>query len=193
MKKRIKIQGALIFLAVVVFAAFAGYLLPDSQSGLSRQIADGAGAALFLLGYALRIMARGYKSELNPDGKSLVTSGPYALTRNPMYLGTLLIGMGVILLLLKWWAGLIFLAVYLAIYLPQISKEEKKLRIFFGVEFRDYCRKTPRFFPGVKSFLRKDKQSRLQLKSAWIKKEANSFIPTSIFVAFVKIWEMLCR
>ncbi|MGA2775309.1 MAG: isoprenylcysteine carboxylmethyltransferase family protein [Candidatus Omnitrophota bacterium] len=189
MKKRIKIQGFLIFLALLALIFFYKHLLPVPQNKISRIILDGIGVMLFLSGYSLRIMARGYKAELNPDGKSLITQGPYALTRNPMYLGTLMISLGIILLLLKWWAGLIFLAVYLVIYVPEIKKEETKLLAAFGDEFKDYC-KVPRFFPALTSLLRSDKQSSLEFKFAWLKKEILSLVPTLLFVGGVKIWEL---
>jgi protein-S-isoprenylcysteine O-methyltransferase Ste14 len=188
MKKRIKIQGFLIFLAVIALIVFYKHLLPVSQNSISRTTVDGIGVMLFLLGYSLRIMARGYKAELNLDGKTLITQGPYALTRNPMYLGTLMISLGIILLLLKWWTGLIFLAVYLIIYIPEIKKEEARLLGAFGEEFKDYC-KVPRFFPCLKSLLQPDKQSSLEFKSGWLKKEISSFIPALFFVLGVKIWE----
>ncbi|MFA5275643.1 MAG: isoprenylcysteine carboxylmethyltransferase family protein [Candidatus Omnitrophota bacterium] len=188
MKKRIRIQGFLIFLAVLALVIFYKHLLPVSQNSVSRVIVDGLGVMLFLSGYSLRIMARGYKAELNPDGKTLITRGPYALTRNPMYLGTLMISLGIILLLLKWWTGLVFLAVFLIIYVPEIKKEEVRLHRAFGDEFKEYC-KVPRFFPAPVSLLRPDKQNSLEFKFAWLKKEISSLVPTLLFVGGVKIWE----
>jgi len=188
MKKRIKVQGFLIFLAVLALIVFYKYLLPVSQNSISRITVDGIGVMLFLSGYSLRIIARGYKAELNPDGKTLITQGPYALTRNPMYLGTLMISLGIILLLLKWWTGLIFLAVYSIIYIPEIKKEEARLSGAFGDKFKDYC-KVPRFFPCLKSLLQPDNQSSLEFKFGWLKEEISSFIPVLFFVLGVKIWE----
>jgi protein-S-isoprenylcysteine O-methyltransferase Ste14 len=192
MKKRIKIQGFLIFLAVIMLAAFHKYLLPRPDGNITRIILDLIGLALFLSGYFLRMAARSYKAQLNPDGKTLVTKGPYALTRNPMYLGTLLIGLGIIILILRWWWGsVIFLIIYLSIYIPQINIEEKKLSDFFGGSFEAYCRNTPRFFPGVRSFTRPD--SRIKFKLSWAKPELSSFLTASAFVFLIKIWVLLRR
>jgi protein-S-isoprenylcysteine O-methyltransferase Ste14 len=191
MKKRIRIQGFLIFVAAVFMVIFYKYLLPGPRGGSARMLLDIIGAALFLSGYFLRTAARGYKAELNPDGKTLVTKGPYAITRNPMYLGTLFIGLGIILLVLKWWVAAAFLIIYLLIYIPQIKKEEKKLHDFFQEAFRDYCRDTPRFFPGVKGLMHPDAEIRFKLP--WAKKELFSFSAASLFVIAVKTWELLRR
>lgn len=191
MKARIKIQGFLIFIAVISVIFFYKYLLPNQVLGIWRIIFDAAGIFLFLLGYFLRTVARGYKAELNPDGKTLVIKGPYSLTRNPMYLGTLLIGTGIILLILKWWVAAIFLMAYLWIYIPQIKKEESKLRGLFHSLFDDYCLVTPGFFPNIKSLLRPD--SIMKLKASWVKKELSSFLAASTFILIVKTWELLCR
>ncbi len=189
MKKRIKIQGFLIFTAIVIVVVFYKYLLPGPANNITEITFNIIGAALFLLGYFLRVVARGYKAELNPDGKILVTKGPYAITRNPMYLGTLLIGLGVILLILSWWLAAPFLAIYLLIYMPQIKKEEKKLRDFFQGAFINYCKDTPKFFPTIKSLMHPD--SRIKLKLIWAKKEFPSLAASFLFVAGVKIWELL--
>ncbi|MGD0336065.1 MAG: isoprenylcysteine carboxylmethyltransferase family protein [Candidatus Omnitrophota bacterium] len=190
MKKRIKIQGFLIFLAVVMLAAFHKYLLPGPDGSIAKIILDLIGLTLFLSGYFLRMAARGYKAQLNPDGKTLVTKGPYALTRNPMYLGTLLVGLGIIILILRWWWGsLIFLIIYLSIYIPQIRIEEKKLRDFFGGSFGDYCKNTPRFFPGIRSLMRLDSGIKFQL--SWAKPELPSFLTAAAFVFLIKIWALL--
>jgi protein-S-isoprenylcysteine O-methyltransferase Ste14 len=191
MKTRIKIHGFLIFIAVVLVVVFYKYLLPPRASAAAGVITDIAGLALFLSGYFLRTVARGYKAELNPDGKTLVTKGPYAITRNPMYLGTLFIGLGIILLVLQWWVAAVFLTAYLLIYIPQIKKEEKKLEGFFPGRFKDYCRATPRFFPGIKALMRRD--SNIEFKFAWMKKELSSFAAASVFIIAAKAWEWLRR
>jgi len=189
MKTRIKIHGFLIFIAAVLMIIFYKYLLPSHSGGITRIILDFAGLDLFLSGYFLRTVARGYKAELNPDGKTLVTKGPYAITRNPMYLGTLCIGLGIILLILQWWVAAIFLIVYLLIYIPQIKKEENKLHGFFPDSFRDYCRVTPRFFPSIKAAMQPD--SKIEFKFSWAKKEFSSFTAASVFVITAKAWEWL--
>jgi protein-S-isoprenylcysteine O-methyltransferase Ste14 len=191
MKTRIKIHGFLIFVAVVLAIIFYKYLLPGRSGGSARMIFDLAGLSLFFSGYFFRTAARGYKAELNSDGKTLVTKGPYAMTRNPMYLGTLCIGLGIILLIFQWWVAAVFLIIYLSIYIPQIKKEEKKLDDFFPEVFKNYCRMTPRFFPGIKTLGQPD--SKIKFKFSWAGKELSSFLAASLFIIVVKNWALLRR
>lgn len=191
MKTRIKIQGCLIFIAVVMLIFYSRYLLPDYKNQAQRIFFDIAGMGLFLAGYYLRIAARGYKAELDPSARALAVKGLYALTRNPMYLGTLLIGLGITFLLLKWWLGLIFLSVYLIIYIPQIKEEEKKLSALFGPAFENYCKLTPRFFPRIRALLHPGEWKEIKFKLAWLKKESNSLVPAILFMLGIKIWVYL--
>jgi protein-S-isoprenylcysteine O-methyltransferase Ste14 len=167
-----------------VIAIFYRHILPAHGQGLAWEI---LGLGMVLLGYLLRISARGVKAELNPDGKTLVVKGPYALTRNPMYLGTLLIGIGFIMALLRWWVSAIFLIIYLVIYIPQIRKEEVKLMIFFKGVFIDYCNQTPRFFPKIKKLLATNPGDYLAFKLSWLKKELPSLAMTLVLIIGIKI------
>jgi protein-S-isoprenylcysteine O-methyltransferase Ste14 len=187
MKKRIQIQLTLIFLAGIALVLLHRYLFPLERSETLEII----GVIMVLAGYLLRISARGTKAELNPDGKTLIVQGPYALTRNPMYLGTLLIGLGIILVLLRWWVGVIFLLIYLAIYIPQINREEKTLASRFGDTFKQYCRVTPKFIPRFIKLLRTKPGDYLKIKSGWLKKELRSLILLLLFMAAIKIWQDL--
>lgn len=191
MKTRIKVQGFLIFIAVVMLIFYSKYLLADYKNQAQRIFFDIAGTGLFLTGYYLRIAARGYKAELGLSAKPLAVKGLYALTRNPMYLGTLLIGLGITFLLLKWWLGLIFLSVYLIIYIPQIKKEEKRLFALFGPAFESYCKLTPRFFPRARALLHPEAWQGIKFRLAWIKKESNSLVIAIIFIFGIKIWVYL--
>jgi len=183
MKKRIKLQGGLMAGSLIIIAIFYRYILPEYEHSLIWNI---LGVALVISGYLLRISARGVKAELNPDGKALVTKGPYALTRNPMYLGTLIIGIGFTGILFRWWVSLVFLTAYLGIYIPQIKKEEEKLFGFFGASFKDYCKKTPRFFPNVRGLFNTNPKDYLGIKQAWLKKELPSLIITFVLIVVMK-------
>jgi len=186
MKKRIGIQGFLIFASTCAAVLFYKYLFPSPCEKWAYDYIGIIGMILVLKGYLLRIAARGAKSEMNPDGLTLVVSGPYQLTRNPMYLGTLLIGLGVSFALFKWWVGCVFAAAYLMIYIPQIKSEEKVLSERFGEVFGDYCNSVPRFFPvcgcGMPS-------ANLPIRPDWIKKEASSLAATFAAILLVLLWQ----
>ena len=100
------------------------------------------GCGLILLGLLLRAFASGHVRK----NEALATSGPYAYTRNPLYLGSLLIGMGFALAARSWWVGAVLVVMFLAIYLPVIRGEEAFLRERFP-EFEEYARRVPRIFP----------------------------------------------
>lgn len=190
MKRRIQIQGLLIFLGVALIVFYHKKLLQGAPANIWDIAWNITGVLMVLLGYFLRISSRGCKAELNPDGKTLVTKGPYLLMRNPMYFGTLLIGLGTVLFLFQWWVALIFLAIYLVIYLPQVNREEKKLFGLFPQSFRDYCKTVPKFFPNIALILRMQPKEYLPLKPAWIKKEGSSLVLMVLFMLGLKLWEI---
>jgi protein-S-isoprenylcysteine O-methyltransferase Ste14 len=97
---------------------------------------------LIVPGLAIRALASGHVRK----NEALATSGPYAYTRNPLYLGSLLIGIGFALAARSWCVGVLLVVMFLAIYLPVIRDEETFLRQKFH-EFDEYARLVPRMFP----------------------------------------------
>jgi protein-S-isoprenylcysteine O-methyltransferase Ste14 len=102
------------------------------------------GAVLIVPGVLIRALASGHVRK----NEALATSGPYAYTRNPLYLGSLLMGIGFAVAARSWWVGVALVAMFLAIYLPVIRGEEKFLREKFP-EFDEYARNVPRMFPRI--------------------------------------------
>jgi protein-S-isoprenylcysteine O-methyltransferase Ste14 len=184
MKRRIRIQGMLMFLAVLLAILLRSFIFQNWGAPSLDMVFDLIGLVMIFKGFLLRITARGYKEENSAYGHALVANGPYAYTRNPMYLGTLLIGLGVTLILFKIWVVAIYLVVYLTIYIYQIKKEEVWLLREFGKEYTDYCLTTPRFFPCI-CRLPEFIQS-LRFKSAWVKKERQSFLIVFFMVMAVE-------
>ena len=99
---------------------------------------------LVLPGIALRAYASGYVKK----NRELTVTGPYAHTRNPLYLGSLSIALGFAVAAQNWriLAGIAIL--FFAIYLPVIRSEEEFLRGMF-TGFDDYCSRVPRLFPRI--------------------------------------------
>lgn len=91
---------------------------------------------------------RGYASGYVKKNQELTTTGPYAYTRNPLYLGSMLIAAGFALALLSWAVALVLTIGFLVIYVPVIASEERFLRATFP-GFDDYCRRVPRIFPRL--------------------------------------------
>lgn len=104
------------------------------------------GAGLLLIGWGMLTFVRARTAILPMRSASrLVDTGPYRLTRNPMYTGMSLIYLGSMLVLNWVWALFIFPLVIWLLYRFVISREERYLAAEFGEEYRDYCRRVRRF------------------------------------------------
>jgi protein-S-isoprenylcysteine O-methyltransferase Ste14 len=102
------------------------------------------GTVLIVPGLLIRALASGHVRK----NEALAMSGPYAYTRNPLYLGSLLIGVGFAIAARSWWIAVILIAMFFAIYLPVIRDEESFLRAKFP-EFDAYAQRVPRLIPRI--------------------------------------------
>ncbi|OGX39973.1 MAG: hypothetical protein A2984_00465 [Omnitrophica WOR_2 bacterium RIFCSPLOWO2_01_FULL_41_12] len=189
MKRRIRIQGFLIFLSVISAILLSKFLSPNWKQGAWDEFLDALGITIVLFGLLFRIAARGHKADNSLNGRQMIQDGLYALVRHPMYFGTFLIGSGVVLVLFQWWAFFIFLTVFLTIYIPQVNREEENLFRRFGQEYKDYLRVTPKFFPDLKRLCRINLADYLFFKWPWIKKELPSLIGVIAGIISIEIWE----
>jgi protein-S-isoprenylcysteine O-methyltransferase Ste14 len=99
---------------------------------------------LVVPGLALRAAASGTVKK----NRELTVTGPYAYTRNPLYLGSALIAAGFAVALRSWPLAVLLVAGFALIYIPVIASEERFLRATFS-EFDAYCRNVPRFIPRL--------------------------------------------
>jgi protein-S-isoprenylcysteine O-methyltransferase Ste14 len=104
--------------------------------------------ALSLVLVAPGVALRGYASGYVKKNAELTTTGPYAHTRNPLYLGSILIAFGFALAARNIWIALVLAALFLLIYLPVIRAEEAFLRSTFP-GFDDYAATVPRLIPRL--------------------------------------------
>jgi protein-S-isoprenylcysteine O-methyltransferase Ste14 len=100
--------------------------------------------ALVLPGLWLRGYAAGYVKK----NRELTMTGPYAYTRNPLYLGSMLIAAGFAVALLSWTVALVLAFGFAVIYVPVIASEERFLRSTFP-GFDAYCLRVPRLIPRM--------------------------------------------
>ena len=119
-----------------VFAALYLWLAHPSWGAMA------ASAALVLPGLWLRGYASGY---LQKDAE-LTTTGPYAHTRNPLYLGSMLIAFGFAAAAASWVILALLALLFAAIYIPTIQSEEAYLRERFA-GYEAYARVVPRLLP----------------------------------------------
>ena len=128
---RRRFQLAWIFAVLLIFSAKQYPTLP--------------GVLICFLGATVRFHASGY---LRKEAK-LAVGGPYSYTRNPLYLGTLVMAMGATIsvgaLLLAVVMGLVFFLNYHYV----IEHEEAKLPSYFGDAYLKYCQLVPRFLPRL--------------------------------------------
>jgi len=119
----------------LILAAFAWFSAPTV-----RLLA--MGLPVSLLGLLLRAWAAGHLAK----NRQLATSGPYAYTRNPLYLGTLLVAAGLVIASRSAGLAVLFAAVFAFVYLPVIQLEEQHLRKLFA-EYTAYAATVPAFWP----------------------------------------------
>jgi protein-S-isoprenylcysteine O-methyltransferase Ste14 len=104
-----------------------------------------AGVTVSFFGLLLRAWAAGHIRK----NSELATSGPYAHTRNPLYLGNFLLGLGFTIGSGWWPLGILFAALFLGIYLPVMRVESTTLAQLFGESYQRYARGVPLFLPRV--------------------------------------------
>ena len=114
-----------------------------------------AGYIFLLSGLAIRMWSIFYIG--GRKSGELVTVGPYSLCRNPLYVGTLLVGIGVGLCFenIPMLACILFLVV--PIHMLVVIREERHLAGLFPQQFPAYMQRVRRFWPGFKNF-RSDKE-----------------------------------
>lgn len=136
-----------------MYAAFIALCLrpPLAEEHTAHVVLRFAGLGLALLGLAVRIWSMGYLLKK----EELATAGPYGRTRNPLYVGTWLIGCG-LALLAAWPFNVILLVVYngmfYLVYRAQIAIEEEMLSSIFREPYAEYMRNVPRFFPRLRAW-----------------------------------------
>src|SRR5687767_14568473 len=108
-------------------------------------VALAVGAVVSVLGLAIRAWAAGHIRK----NAELAISGPYAFTRNPLYLGSFLLGLGFTIASGQLLLGLLFAALFLGIYLPVMRVEASTMTQLFGSQYETYKRSVPLFFPRI--------------------------------------------
>src|SRR2546425_5347469 len=106
------------------------------------------GAIAALPGLALRAWAVGHLRK----NEALATDGPYAYTRNPLYLGSFLIGLGFTIAAGRLILGAVFAALFLGIYVPVMRVESRTLAELFGEHYQRYAESVPLFLPRLSPY-----------------------------------------
>lgn len=121
-----------------VFAAFFLWLARPSAAFL----------ALSLLLVIPGLWLRGYASGYVKKNAEITMTGPYAFTRNPLYLGSMLIAFGFALAARSLWLAIALVVLFALIYIPVIRSEEAFLRSKFA-GYDEYAARVPRLIPRL--------------------------------------------
>jgi protein-S-isoprenylcysteine O-methyltransferase Ste14 len=117
-----------------------------------------SGLLLMLLGEGIRLWGVGYAGFItrtrNVGAEVLVTSGPFAIIRNPLYAGNFFISLGACAAFnaLMPWVLILFACLYCIQYHFIVRLEEATLEKKFGELYRRYCSAVPRFFPNGRKY-----------------------------------------
>lgn len=103
------------------------------------------GVVVAALGLAIRAWAAG---TIHKE-RQLTTSGPYAFTRNPLYLGSFLIGVGVTVAGGHWVWPAVFVVFFAGVYSRTMASEVARLTELYGERYRAYARAVPAFLPRL--------------------------------------------
>ncbi len=118
------------------------------------------GFALTLLGENLRLWGVRHAggatrtTGIPGAGVELITHGPFAHVRNPLYLGNFIVCLGLCVMASAWmpWMLLVFIVVFALQYGAIVSFEEENLRRHFGPIYETYLAAVPRFLPRIRPF-----------------------------------------
>ena len=148
----------------VVYALAALVICYAHTTALTFQI----GIMVAALGEVVRLWANGYVGHVKvnrtdassgaPKIGRLITAGPYAFVRHPLYLGTLLIAAGTFIIVGNWWLGLIAPACLVTIYRRKMAEEEARIHSEWGEAYTRYHASVSRWLPLRRRYARAEGQ-----------------------------------
>lgn len=138
----VKFPPPLIFLGAILTGYATHYVLPLNIADASEIII--AGSALVVIALIIIIIAalsfRRVKTHLEPwhPTSTIVSSGVFSISRNPIYVALCFANIGIGLILNSWWVLLSFIPAAILVYLIAIKPEESYLERKFGDEYLAY-------------------------------------------------------
>ena len=149
--------GLRLEIGLGVTAIVAPFVRPTIAKKPSELCLKAAGLCLVLTGLGVRAWAAGFAGRhtrsSNIEGSKLATAGPYAHVRNPIYLGSVILGFGMVLLIgdRRLWAPCAL--TFLGLYFGLIPAEEEFLSQKFQGEYEAYRRHVPRLLPRLSAWV----------------------------------------
>lgn len=180
-RRRIQIS-LVVFAMLMVEDVLAGIRPHDIANWHDRHSL--LGLALVVGGLALRSWAAGTLTKRS----QLTMTGPYALVRNPLYVGSFVMMLGFCQLIDDPENVFFVLGPFAAIYFVKVHDEERVLSSRFGALWQRYAAATPRFFPRrVGSKMLADWTPRRWM----LNREYKSLATSVLGLAAIKLWSML--
>jgi len=187
LNKRLFSSKSRIVLSRIIIAILALYILfnqpPDCIPAAILDLSE-------IIGFMLLVMAAfgrmwcllfvgGKKNDI------LMTSGPYSIVRNPLYVFSFLGAVGLGMTVKNPLLALALAAAFIAYYPFVVKKEEQKLAILFGDEYREYLSRTPRWFPTFGLYSEPDT---MMIHTVYIR---NGILSGMWFIWAFLLWELL--
>jgi protein-S-isoprenylcysteine O-methyltransferase Ste14 len=154
---------------------------------------DGAGILVALLGQALRIVTIGYEY-IERGGRhravfasKLVQGGMFAHCRNPMYLGNIMLSIGIALLVHSMLFYPLVLSFVALAYRAIVATEERYLLQAFGDEYRRYCARVNRWWPRWRGWSASVAGMRFNWRRVLVK-EYNTLFVVPFALGLAKLW-----
>ena len=154
------------------------------------------GAIVAALGQLVRAVTIGFRYVIRGGrgrrvyAEDLVTDGVYALVRNPMYVGNLLIVVGVAIAANSWATVLVGIPLAVFMYICIVAAEEEYLLGRFGEAFKAYCRDVPRWLPRPGALFRSSEPMQFRWRRLLVKEYGTPFgwITVIIGVTLFNFW-----
>jgi len=151
----------LLGLFVVAIAAF--FVRPTYPGSAKEDVVKGISVILVIAGVILRAWAAGcagnHTRTSNIEAGKLATNGPYAFVRNPIYLGSIVLGVGMVGIIGDWRLSPLCVGTFAALYFVIIPAEEEFLQREYPLEYKAYCRNVRRLLPRFTPWTRAERTS----------------------------------
>jgi len=139
------------------------------------------GAAVALAGLLLRAWSAGCLEK----NRELATGGPYAYTRNPLYLGSAVAGLGFAIAGGRWWFFLLLFTFFATVYWPVIRREQTRLERLFPEDFPAYAQAVPMFWPRLRPWVGRDSSVGFSVERYRKNREYRAFLGSLVIVLFL--------
>jgi len=138
----------LVFIPVIFVAVF---VRPSwNLESTTAFVVEGIGYVFLLIGLIIRIWCTFYIG--GRKNIELITTGPYSICRNPLYIGTFILSIGIGLCFENLLIILIALVIIIPVHTIVIKMEETHLETVFGEQYRMYKQKVSRFWPHLSNY-----------------------------------------